>query len=336
LTYTVTITNNGPDAVTNAPVTDTFPAGVTVNSWTCSASGGSSCTTGGSGSNRTGSVSLLNGGTATFTAGATVNGTSSPGSLTPPTFTGTQPLDNFNRGNAVNLSSGAPSGVSWSEPAILSVGAVQLNGNQATDVLTSSQAIFNGTRNSGPTFGATQAAALTFANTPQTGTGVILKATGGSAGGLLACWTSNTVCQPQNMIRAVYFSGTQQLVNSASVGAPAGTIDPNTANNSASDTDSLNISQVNVDSTTDTGNNFTVRGSFPTTFAIGDVLTARVSVVVSPANTIHVDVWKTSGATTTYLGQASFVSPTFAGTGRVGFALPVGANVDDFKGGTVS
>ncbi len=40
LTYTVVVTDNGPDAVTAAPVTDTFPAGLTVSSWTCIATRG--------------------------------------------------------------------------------------------------------------------------------------------------------------------------------------------------------------------------------------------------------------------------------------------------------
>lgn len=49
LTYTITITNNGPAAATSTSVVDIFPPGYTVSSWTCSASGGASCTSGGSG-----------------------------------------------------------------------------------------------------------------------------------------------------------------------------------------------------------------------------------------------------------------------------------------------
>ncbi len=42
--YTITVTNDGPDAVTGATVTDTFPAGLYGIAWTCVASPGSSCT----------------------------------------------------------------------------------------------------------------------------------------------------------------------------------------------------------------------------------------------------------------------------------------------------
>jgi uncharacterized repeat protein (TIGR01451 family) len=78
LTYTITASNAGPDNA-SAAVTDNFPAAVTVNSWTCTASAGSSCTTAGSGNNRTGTVTLLNGGSATYTATVTaaVNATGS-------------------------------------------------------------------------------------------------------------------------------------------------------------------------------------------------------------------------------------------------------------------
>ena len=68
------VTNAGPNTVNRrATVTDTFPAALTVNTWTCTATAGSSCTVGGSGDNRTGTVTLLNGGSATFTAGVTVS-----------------------------------------------------------------------------------------------------------------------------------------------------------------------------------------------------------------------------------------------------------------------
>ncbi len=66
VTYTIVVTNNGPDDATGATVSDTFPAALTCT-WTCTASAGSSCTSSGTGGiNDT--VDLLNGGTATYTA----------------------------------------------------------------------------------------------------------------------------------------------------------------------------------------------------------------------------------------------------------------------------
>jgi uncharacterized repeat protein (TIGR01451 family) len=84
LTYTITVMNSGPNDVTGATVTDTFPPELTGVSWTCTASSGSSC--GGSGSgNLSTAVDLLSGGTATFTA----SGTAPPSQATPLSNTAT-------------------------------------------------------------------------------------------------------------------------------------------------------------------------------------------------------------------------------------------------------
>ena len=70
--YTIVVANAGPSAVTGAPVSDILPAALTVNSWTCSAPVGSSCTATGSGNNRGGTVTLPSGGSATFIANTTL------------------------------------------------------------------------------------------------------------------------------------------------------------------------------------------------------------------------------------------------------------------------
>ena len=78
LVYTITATSGGPASVGGATVTDTLPAGLSGVTWTCSASAGSSCPASGAG-NLAASVSLLSGGTATFTTtGTVVAGTPSP------------------------------------------------------------------------------------------------------------------------------------------------------------------------------------------------------------------------------------------------------------------
>ena len=72
--YTVRVTNNGPAAVTNAVVNDTFPAGLSAVTWTCSGAAGGSCgSASGSGNIANAQVSLPVGATATFTASATVS-----------------------------------------------------------------------------------------------------------------------------------------------------------------------------------------------------------------------------------------------------------------------
>ncbi len=72
-TYTITVTNAGPAAVTGAAVTDTFPAAITGVSWTCSASAGSSCGAPSGTGNINQLVNLAVGGTAIFNADATLS-----------------------------------------------------------------------------------------------------------------------------------------------------------------------------------------------------------------------------------------------------------------------
>jgi uncharacterized repeat protein (TIGR01451 family) len=67
VTYTIVVSNNGPDDATGASVNDTFPSALSGCTWTCTASAGSSCTVAGSG-NISDTVDLLVGGMATYTA----------------------------------------------------------------------------------------------------------------------------------------------------------------------------------------------------------------------------------------------------------------------------
>ena len=68
--YTIVVTNSSAYRVSGT-VTDTFPAAVSGVTWTCAASGGSSCVASGSGNINT-IATLASGGTATYTVNATV------------------------------------------------------------------------------------------------------------------------------------------------------------------------------------------------------------------------------------------------------------------------
>lgn len=91
--------------------------------------------------------------------------------------------------------------------------------------------------------------------------------------------------------------------------------------------------------TTNNGNTlsptYATRATFPATFVSGDTLTALADA------TGTVSVWKTTGATTTFIGSIAIpTSGTGAwtqatGGGRIGMMLPVGGRVDNFAGGTV-
>ena len=72
-TYTIAVSNAGPSAVVNAPVADTLPAAITSATWTCAATAGSSCGAASGVGNIASTVSLLAGGTATYTLVATIS-----------------------------------------------------------------------------------------------------------------------------------------------------------------------------------------------------------------------------------------------------------------------
>ena len=79
-TYTIVVSNNGPNALAGATVTDDAPDSLTLGAWTCSASGGAACPGSGSG-NLSAVVTLPVGGSITFQIAATVKPDAS-GSIT--------------------------------------------------------------------------------------------------------------------------------------------------------------------------------------------------------------------------------------------------------------
>ena len=307
VTYTIVVSNAGPNAVIGAPVTDTFPASLTVGNWTCAATAGSSCTAAGSGSARTGTVTLLSGGSATFTATTTLAASAAgtlantatvaaPSGITDPTAANNSAtdtdtiaialptvsiLDNFNRANATTLGGG------WNQPTNpAGAAAIRVNGNQAF-AIQGGQANRSGAAG---TFGAHQAAAFTFVQlagspaTPLAGSSLLLKVVNGAG----------TPNNPAAYIRVEYRAAGGGLV-----------LVRRTANGQTATP------------------NFTTLGTFPAAFAIGDTLTAAANPDGS------VDVWRN----TTYLGRSSTSAST--GTGRVGIQLPADARVDNFRGGTL-
>lgn len=80
LVYTIVASNLGPDPVSSATVSDMFVADLSC-SWTCAGGGGGSCTASGSGDIGDSAVNLPVGGTATYLASCTVATTSANTSL---------------------------------------------------------------------------------------------------------------------------------------------------------------------------------------------------------------------------------------------------------------
>src|SRR5262249_18334772 len=72
-TYIIVVSNAGPSTAVAQQVTDTFPAAITAVNWTAVASLGSSVAAASGSGNILTTVTLLPGGTATFTAVATIS-----------------------------------------------------------------------------------------------------------------------------------------------------------------------------------------------------------------------------------------------------------------------
>ncbi len=295
VTYTLTVANAGPTAVTGASVVDALPAALTNASWTCAPAASCAAASGTGSINTTvsvgvgGSVSFSVTGTVASSATGTLVNTATvavPVGISDPnpannsatdtdTILPAPPalpvLDTFNRANANTL------GGNWSQVVLFGAASIRVNANQASDVLVQGAAYWNASG----ALGARQAAAFTLATAPTAaGNSLLLKASGGSA----------TI--PTNFIR-VRSTGTQVL----------------------------------VETTTNAGFSYAALGSFTAATAIGDRL------VVAVNETGAVQVWKLTGATASYLGQTG--PSTFTGTGRAGMQLQVGARVDDFGAATL-
>ena len=236
LTYTIVASNPGPSNAPGAVVTDVFPAALTGVVWTCAGTGGATCTASGGGSiNDT--VSLPAGATATYTATGTVapsaTGTiSNTATVTPP---GGVPDPNTANNSATDVDTLAPE-------ADL---AITKTDGQATAVpglpLTYTIVVSNGGPSHAPGAVVTDVFPAPLAGVVWTcaGTGGAT-CTAGGAGNI-----NDTVNLPAGdavtytATGTVPASATGTLSNTATVAAPAGVPDPNPANNSATDVDTL-------------------------------------------------------------------------------------------------
>lgn len=303
-TYSVVVSNAGPDAVSAAAVAMSFSATspqLTGLAWSCGgAVGGASCGAAAGTGLLASTASLPVGGSVTYTVTGTVpfaaTGTiestatvsvaapvsdpnpannsatdSDPVVVTPPGLT---LLDAFTRANATNL------GANWTQPALFGIAAIGINGNQAT-TLAGGRAYWN-VPSTG--FGVRQGAAMTLAGGTVAGQSLLLKAGGGTAPNL-----------------TTYLR--------VRIAAGSVVVERTTNGNLASPT-------------------FAALGSFAANFANGDTLTAVANADGS------VDVWRTAaGGQSTYLGHSATSAST--GGGRVGIQMAPLSQVDNFGGGSL-
>ena len=236
--YTIVATNNGPSVATGATVSDTAPAGLTLGSWTCTASAGSSCPASGSGNISSAVVNLIVGGSASFTVNATVAGSATgsisntatiaaPAGVTDPFPTNNSATDTDTVNPVADLAITKTDGTTTATP-----------GGSTTYTIVVS--------NSGPSAvtGATVSDVLPASVASDTFTAV----GSGGATGFTASGSANiadTVNLPAGstvtytLHASIASSATGTLVNVATVTAPSGVTDPNPGNNSATDTDTL-------------------------------------------------------------------------------------------------
>jgi uncharacterized repeat protein (TIGR01451 family) len=234
VTYTITASNAGPSNAPGATVADTFPASLTC-SWSCTGAGGGTCTASGAG-NINDTVNLPAGGSVTYTAACTISASATgtlsntatvaaPAGVTDPTPGNNSATDTDTLAAQADLSITKTDGVTAVTP-----------GGSLTYTITASNA---GPSNApGATVADTFPASLTCSWTcvgagggtcTASGAGNINDTVNLPAGGSVTYTASCTISA----------SATGTLTNTATVAAPAGVADPNPADNSATDSDTI-------------------------------------------------------------------------------------------------
>ncbi len=256
LVYMITVTNNGPSDVVGATVSDLLPAGITSDTFTAVPTGGATGFT----SSGTGNIND----TVTLPAGATI------------TYTVTAAIDPTATGSLSNTASVAvPDGTTDTDTT----------NNSATDTDTlTPQADLAVTKTDGQTTaapGADDTYTVTVTNNgPSTVTSLNLTDTLPTALGSVTftpstgsydtgtgTWSGLNLASGQSITMQVKGTidptASDDLVNSVSVATSAGVTDTNTANNMASDTDTL-TPQADLSVTKDDGTDSVFRGTTDT------------------------------------------------------------------------
>jgi uncharacterized repeat protein (TIGR01451 family) len=232
-TYTITVTNNGPSTAVGAAVTDLFPVLDFTNvSWTTTASPGSSASAPSGTGDIVTTVTLLPGGTVTFTAVGPIN-PSAIGSLTN-TVTVSSPAGSFDSNPANNAATDTDTLALPADLAVIITDAATTLVPGAVDTYTIT--VSNN--------GANTVSSFTLTDTIPD---ALLNATFGSpsAGSYNAgsgLWSGLNLANGQSV--SITRSGTigiatGTLSNTVTVSLPAGLTDPNPGNNTATDTDTL-------------------------------------------------------------------------------------------------
>jgi uncharacterized repeat protein (TIGR01451 family) len=316
-TYTIVVTNNGPNQVTGATVADTFPAALTGVTFTSVTTGTVSGNTASGSGNINDTVNMSNGATITYTVTGTIN-PAATGSLS----------------NTVTVT--VPAGVTDPVPANNSATdtdtldpqgdlSITKTDGAATEIPGSTVTYTIVVSNAGPSTATGATAADTF---PGILSGVTFTSVAaGGATGNTASGSGNindTLTLPPGASVTYTATGTidsaatGSLSNTATVTAPAGFTDTNGANNSATDTDTLtpqadlSVTKSDAPDPVVAGSNITYTINFANN-GPSDAQTVTVTDAV-PAGTTFVSASVTTG---TGWGTSA---PAVGGTGNVVFS----------------
>jgi uncharacterized repeat protein (TIGR01451 family) len=237
-TYTIVVSNSGPSNVTGANVADTFPSALTGVTFTATATGGASGFSSSGSGNINQTVNVPAGATITYIATGTINAAATgtltnTGTITPPagvtlltpanaaaTHTDTLSVQaDLQITNTDHLTSAAAGAVNTYTIVVTNVGPSSVTGATVTDSLPANL--------TGVTYTATATGGATgFA---ASGSGNINQSVNLPSGSTIT-YTVTGKIDP---------SASGSLVNTASVTAPVGMTEINSANDSATDTDTL-------------------------------------------------------------------------------------------------
>jgi uncharacterized repeat protein (TIGR01451 family) len=322
-TYQIVATNAGPSAVTGAVVTDTMPAGLAGIGWTCTGTGGGSCTAAGSGSINE-LVDLPVGGSVTFTVTATVTATAGTVTNTakidvPAGATDPNPADNASTDTtqvdpvgdlAITKTDGLVSAVPGAATAytieITNGGPSSAAGVSVTDVMPSTL--------TGVTWSCSATAGSACANAA--GSGDIAELVDVAAGGTVSFAVSATIAPDAAGI----------ISNTATLAAPAGFADTNPANDSATDVTGL-AAAVDL-AVTKTDSQVSAVPGAPITYTV--VVTNSGPSVAAGARVLDTLPTALSGSAWTCTATPGSSCAAASGTGSIDQIVTVGA------GGTVT
>jgi uncharacterized repeat protein (TIGR01451 family)/fimbrial isopeptide formation D2 family protein len=318
LTYTLVVTNLGPNTSTNAQVSDALPADLTGATWTARYAGGAAGPASGSGNVNATLTTLPLGGTATFTITATADYRLDTPLSNTATVAATDGLIDPDLDNNTSTVSSTPTPVADLQITKTDGVTSYVPGQQLVYTIT--------VTNAGPSFVTGAVVADVFDSsiiTSATWTAAITQGQADLYGQVRGTGSLNQTIDLGPGGTVVYTvtamtssAATATLVNTATVTAPAGTTDPTPANNSSTDVDTVtNPAKLTVVKT--------VRDLNGGVLVSGDTL--RYTIIVSnPATPLPAEA-----ATNVILSDAIPANTTYKpGTLRITAGANAGAKTD--------